>query len=143
MKEPTTAIGRLIREARITAGMTQTDLALSAELSKDTISMYEKGAKIPRTDVFLRILQATGLSWSDIGQIDSRVNKKSHFIWDIPQESYQIDMPDSWYERERGIVCEYVNQLSKYDLLLVMRIVKALVDTPEEEVSAPHDEADA
>lgn len=49
----------LLKEARHSSGMTQRDLSEAARTSTTTISAYENGHKVPRSDVLLRLLSAT------------------------------------------------------------------------------------
>lgn len=51
----------MIRTARRRAGLTQAELAERAQTSAPTISAYEHGARHPRADVLLRVLQAAGV----------------------------------------------------------------------------------
>lgn len=51
----------MLRTARQRAGLTQSDLAARAHTSAPTISAYEHGARQPRADVLLRLLDAAGV----------------------------------------------------------------------------------
>ena len=52
--------GRLIRDARQRAGLTQTELARAAGTSQPTLAAYESGAKSPSVRTLDRIIRATG-----------------------------------------------------------------------------------
>lgn len=52
--------GRLIREARDHAGLTQTQLAERLATKQSVVSRWERGADVPRVDTLGRILQACG-----------------------------------------------------------------------------------
>jgi transcriptional regulator with XRE-family HTH domain len=53
-------VDRIIREARVRAGLTQTALAARAGTSQATISAYESGRKEPSVQTLSRLLAATG-----------------------------------------------------------------------------------
>lgn len=52
--------GRLIREARLSGGLTQAQLAAAAGTSQTAISAYENGAREPSLDTLRRLLAAAG-----------------------------------------------------------------------------------
>jgi transcriptional regulator with XRE-family HTH domain len=54
------AAGRLIRDARIAAGLTQTDLARRSGTSQATLSAYENSERFPTAATLERILAAAG-----------------------------------------------------------------------------------
>jgi transcriptional regulator with XRE-family HTH domain len=53
-------IGDLIREARVRAGLTQTQLAEMSGTSQATLSAYERGRKGPSAATLARVLGAAG-----------------------------------------------------------------------------------
>jgi len=53
-------IGDVIREARLKAGLNQTELAHRSATSQEAISAYERGRKDPATSTVSRILAAAG-----------------------------------------------------------------------------------
>jgi hypothetical protein len=55
-----TLAGRLIKEARAAAALTQAELARLAGTSQPTIAAYESGDKIPNVSTLERVLGATG-----------------------------------------------------------------------------------
>jgi transcriptional regulator with XRE-family HTH domain len=52
--------GRAIRQARTSAGLSQTQLARRSGTSQATISAYEHGAKLPTPETLSRVLGAAG-----------------------------------------------------------------------------------
>ena len=55
-------VGKRIREARITAGMTQEDLAAKLDMSPTHISVLERGIKPPKLENFIRIANVLSVS---------------------------------------------------------------------------------
>ena len=53
-------IGETLREARLAAGLSQTELARRAGTSQATLSAYETGSKRPSVETLSRLLAATG-----------------------------------------------------------------------------------
>jgi transcriptional regulator with XRE-family HTH domain len=56
----TLASGRLIREARRLAGLTQGELARRLGTAQSAVSNWERGRDTPRVDTLARILEACG-----------------------------------------------------------------------------------
>lgn len=54
------AAARLLRQARVDAGLTQTELAELAATSQSAIAAYEAGNREPTVPVLSRMIQATG-----------------------------------------------------------------------------------
>jgi transcriptional regulator with XRE-family HTH domain len=52
--------GQLIREARVAAGLTQTDLAKRIRTTQSVVSRWERGGDEPRLSSLDRILRACG-----------------------------------------------------------------------------------
>ena len=59
-------LGDEIRKARIAAGLTQEQLAFEADVSRNYVSILERGEKSPTVQVLLRICKATGVKASAI-----------------------------------------------------------------------------
>ena len=57
-----TSAAVLLRTARTRAGLTLRGLAARAGTSHATLARYEAGAKIPRVDTLLRVLEAAGFA---------------------------------------------------------------------------------
>ncbi|MCK1817393.1 helix-turn-helix domain-containing protein [Streptomyces sp. XM4011] len=60
------AVGRLIREARLHANLSQEELAERANLDRKTVSRIEGGVMSPRVDSLLDIADALGVSPRDL-----------------------------------------------------------------------------
>jgi transcriptional regulator with XRE-family HTH domain len=58
--------GTLIRQARLTAQMTQEDLAEKAALTREYVSLLERDKRTPTIEVFIRLVRAVGLSPSEV-----------------------------------------------------------------------------
>ena len=56
------SLGQRIREARLSAGLTQSALAEKADVSTNHISAIERGASDTKTEHFAKIVQALGVS---------------------------------------------------------------------------------
>ncbi|MFE1361292.1 helix-turn-helix domain-containing protein [Streptomyces harbinensis] len=60
------AVGRLIREARLHANLSQEELAERANLDRKTVSRIEGGVMSPRVDSLLDIADALDISPRDL-----------------------------------------------------------------------------
>ncbi len=58
--------GKIIASARRRLGLTQSDLARSAQISRQALFQIESGATLPRIDTALRITQSLGMEISDL-----------------------------------------------------------------------------
>ncbi|MEI8194341.1 MAG: helix-turn-helix transcriptional regulator [Phycisphaerae bacterium] len=56
----------LLQQARLKAGMTQEELAGKVHLTREYISLLERGKRTPTIAVFIRITRAVGLSPADL-----------------------------------------------------------------------------
>jgi transcriptional regulator with XRE-family HTH domain len=56
----TTVAGRLVRQARLDAGLTQRQLARLSGVAAPTLSAYETGAQDPSSTALDKVLRATG-----------------------------------------------------------------------------------
>ena len=65
-------LGAELRKARLTAGLTQEELAARAKLSREYVSHLERGVKSPTVAVLLRLCQAMNAS---AGRILLRVER--------------------------------------------------------------------
>ena len=52
--------GKLLREARIEAGLTQSEVARRAGVTQSVVSAYESGSREPSLPTLRRLIQATG-----------------------------------------------------------------------------------
>lgn len=57
-----TALGKRIRESRIQKGYTQQDLANLAKIGVVYLSEIERGIKMPSMNIFIKIIDALGVS---------------------------------------------------------------------------------
>jgi transcriptional regulator with XRE-family HTH domain len=57
----TLPIGEAIRHVRKTKGLTCSELARRAHISRSTVSMLEHGHKTPRLDLLIRLANALGV----------------------------------------------------------------------------------
>ena len=53
-------LGDQIRKARLTRGLTQEELAFRAKISRNYVSLLEKGVKSPTVNVLMRVAKAIG-----------------------------------------------------------------------------------
>lgn len=61
-KITSTKIGAQIRQLRLSAGMTQRDLAQRINVGNTTLSQYESGARVPSDEVKIKIASVFGVS---------------------------------------------------------------------------------
>lgn len=89
------AIGNRIKEAREQAHLTQEDLAEIVDISPTHMSVIERGAKTPRLDTFVKIVNALKLSSDALLQdvvapvSDSIVAELSIRIGSLPQKEQE------------------------------------------------------
>jgi transcriptional regulator with XRE-family HTH domain len=66
-------LGKLLREAREKAGLSQEDLAARARVHRTYISLLERDKKSPTLKVLLRICKALGVPAADlVAKLESR-----------------------------------------------------------------------
>lgn len=70
------AIGARIREARVISGMTQEQLAEKVDVNTTYISDIERGAKFPSLTLFIKIVDALGISSDFILRGEIEAGKK-------------------------------------------------------------------
>lgn len=58
--------GELIRQARITIGITQAELAKRLNVTPQAISQYERGVKNPKPATLKKIAAALGVEWYEL-----------------------------------------------------------------------------
>ena len=61
--------GMKVRQARLEAGLTLTDLARMAEMSPSYLTEIEKGRKYPRADKIVKMAEALGKPYDDLVSI--------------------------------------------------------------------------
>lgn len=59
-------LGEELRLARIQAGLTQEELAIRAQVSREYVSMLERDRKSPTIQMLMRICSATGVRTSEV-----------------------------------------------------------------------------
>ncbi len=64
-------LGKQIRTAREKKKMKQYDLAFKADVSKESLSNIERGARVPSLDMLIRLLRALGRTTINIGKYKS------------------------------------------------------------------------
>ena len=60
------ALGRVLREARLAAGLTQEALAAEADIDRTYPSLLERGLREPTLEVFLRLADALHLTPAEL-----------------------------------------------------------------------------
>lgn len=74
--EPAVAFGKVLRQLRQDAGLTQEQLGFEADLRRTYISSLELGEKQPSLTTILKLAAALGSSAADlIGDIESEIAK--------------------------------------------------------------------
>ena len=58
--------GTLLKQARLTAAMTQEELAAKALLTREYVSLLERNKRNPTIEVFIRLVRAVGLSPAEV-----------------------------------------------------------------------------
>ena len=67
----------LLRQARLKAGMTQDELAAKVRLTREYVSLLERGKRTPTIHVFIRLTRALGLAPADmIVQVEKSMTRK-------------------------------------------------------------------
>ena len=61
-----TAFGRVLREQRETRGISQEDLALSADVDRSFVSQMERGIRQPTLTTLVKLCKALGVSPSTL-----------------------------------------------------------------------------
>jgi transcriptional regulator with XRE-family HTH domain len=59
-------LGEELRKARLGAGLTQEELAFKADVSRNYISLLERGEKSPTVQLLLRLCKALGVKASTV-----------------------------------------------------------------------------
>ena len=68
----------MLQQARAKAGMTQEELAGKVRLTREYVSLLERGKRTPTIPVFIRLARALGLSPGDlILQVEKSMIKKN------------------------------------------------------------------
>lgn len=73
------SVGSLLLAARLRARLSQSELAEVAGTTASALSAYENDRKTPRTDLFLRILDAAGMT-IDVREQEPSSNEISNVL---------------------------------------------------------------
>lgn len=74
--EPAVAFGKVLRQLRQDAGLTQEQLGFEADLRRTYVSSLELGEKQPSLTTILKLAAALGCSAADlIGDVESEIAK--------------------------------------------------------------------
>ena len=83
--------GARIKRLRLARGFDQKTLATLAEMSPTTISRYETGASMPRTDDLARVARALGTSTGELtGSTDEILMQRFDAITDDPETTITL-----------------------------------------------------
>lgn len=81
-------IGIGIKNARLTVGITQAELARRLGVTPQAISQYERGEKKPKIETIKKIANALGVSWFQLSHLDDLVATSEERVLD-KEEVYQ------------------------------------------------------
>ena len=81
-------IGIGIKNARLTVGITQAELARRLGVTPQAISQYERGEKKPKIETIKKIADALGVSWVQLSHLDDLVATSEERVLD-KEEVYQ------------------------------------------------------
>lgn len=81
-------IGIGIKNARLTVGITQAELARRLGVTPQAISQYERGEKKPKIETIKKIADALGVSWFRLSHLDDLVATSEERVLD-KEEVYQ------------------------------------------------------
>lgn len=140
--------GELIRQARMSAGLTQKELGNRAGIAEPTIGRYELGKLNPKPATLKKIAAALGVEWYELLSDDSEEQDevvKSYIGEKIAKSGIQNDAERTFLIRET--INNYYNQLNIDGKLAAYKILfersedavladsiqdfKALADTPQ------------
>lgn len=75
-------IGIGIKNARLTVGITQAELARRLGVTPQAISQYERGEKKPKIETIKKIADALGVSWFQLSHLDDLVATSEERVLD-------------------------------------------------------------
>lgn len=81
-------IGIGIKNARLTVGITQAELARRLGVTPQAISQYERGEKKPKIETIKKIADALGVNWFQLSHLDDLVATSEERVLD-KEEVYQ------------------------------------------------------
>jgi transcriptional regulator with XRE-family HTH domain len=95
-------VGALVREVRLIAGFSQSELAQQVGTTQAVVSRWERGLESPRLGALARVLQACGF--------EADLSFRRHDDEDRSQIRWHLDMsPDERARHFRGAVRAYAN----------------------------------
>ncbi len=100
------AIGARIKTAREAKGMTQEDFAAALDLSRNHISVIERGVKAPKLETFVAIANELGVS----------------------ADTLLFDVIDHASDSVTSEIMESISRLPKADQNRILNVIKALLD---------------
>lgn len=100
------AIGARIKAAREAKGMTQEDFAAALDLSRNHISVIERGVKAPKLETFVAIANVLGVS----------------------ADALLFDVIDHASDSISSELSESLSALSKVDQKRILNAIRALLD---------------
>lgn len=98
---PQESLGMRLREARKRLELTQDDLARRADISRQALSHYELGERIPTAEVLRRLARELGRSpdWLLSGEQASRMwDARQRFLERSPALQALMDLMNGWPE---------------------------------------------
>ena len=90
-------VGNKIREYRKAVGLTQKELAARVGIMAHTVSMYETGSRVPKTDILAKIATALDCEITDL------IPKKTIVVTSPPPgilEKIADDAYQKWYDND-------------------------------------------
>jgi len=95
-------LGSKIRQARKAKGYSQEQLAELAEIAPNYLGEVERGQKMPRMDVFVRIIKALDVS-ADYILRDELPSGKEFVYDDVTRKMDKLD------PKQRKIICDIID----------------------------------
>lgn len=98
-------VGRNIYKYRTAIGMSQIDFAESIGRSQTMVSMYEKGQRLPSTQIMSKIAEVLGVTFGEIyySKDESKHDSNDSYDWyeeAFPTKKMTDDEKDLWQIRE-------------------------------------------
>lgn len=95
-------VGRNIYKYRTAIGMSQIDFAESIGRSQTMVSMYEKGQRLPSTQIMSKIAEVLGVTFGDIyyAKDENKTDKYDWYEEAFPTTNMTDDEKDLWQMRE-------------------------------------------
>ena len=120
-KITSTKIGARIRKLRLSAGMTQRDLAQRINVGNTTLSQYESGARVPSDEVKIKIASVFGVSVDYLLGASSERNSAEKALCS----------PAVAQRPAEAAIAEELSSLSDRQLDRLLGYIQALKELPE------------